>query len=119
MVLFSYGQDDLLGGQFWAKVRLNSLGGQFNLLDGQMHAQLTCYLPHAHLGLMNFRNYKLNARGYYFITIHSKKKNDELHHSSANHLFVNKIHFYINLHSYLGYERFFIRLLRSSIWSLQ
>ena len=60
VVPISYGQDNFLGGQFWAKVRLNSLGGPFNLLDGQMHGhrQLTCYLPHAPLGLMNLRKKK-------------------------------------------------------------
>ena len=39
------GQDNLLGGQFWAMGRLNLLGGQINLLGGQMPTQLTCYLP--------------------------------------------------------------------------
>ena len=39
------GQDNLLGGQFWAMGRLNVLGGQNNLPGGQMPTQLTCYLP--------------------------------------------------------------------------
>ena len=42
---FFCGQDNLQGGQFWAMGRLNLLGGQINLLDGQMPTQLTCYLP--------------------------------------------------------------------------
>ena len=42
---FFYGQDDLLGGQFWAMGRFYSLGGQNNLLGGQLPIQLTCYLP--------------------------------------------------------------------------
>ena len=36
---FFCGQDNLLGEQFWAMGKLNSLGGQINLLGG-----LTCYL---------------------------------------------------------------------------
>ena len=36
--VFFCGQDNLLGGQFWAV-------GRFNLLGGQMPTQLTCYLP--------------------------------------------------------------------------
>ena len=39
------GQDNLLGGQFWAMGRLNLLGAQTNLLGGQMPTQLTYYLP--------------------------------------------------------------------------
>ena len=35
------GQDNLLGGKFWAMGRLNLLGGQINLLGGH----LICYLP--------------------------------------------------------------------------
>ena len=42
---FSCGQENLLGGQFWAMGRLNLLGGQSNLLGGQMPTQFTCYLP--------------------------------------------------------------------------
>ena len=42
---FFCGQDNLLGGQFWAMGRFNLLGGQSNLLGGQMPTQLTCYLP--------------------------------------------------------------------------
>ena len=38
------GQDNLLGGQFWAMGRFNLLGGQSNLLGGQMPTQLICYL---------------------------------------------------------------------------
>ena len=41
---FLCGQDNLLGGQFWAVGRFNLLGGQNNLLGGQMPTQLTCYL---------------------------------------------------------------------------
>ena len=37
--------DNLLGGQFWAMGSFNLLGGQSNLLGGQMPTQLTCYLP--------------------------------------------------------------------------
>ena len=43
--IFFCGQDNLPGGQFWAMGRFNLLGGQSNLLDGQMPTQLTCYLP--------------------------------------------------------------------------
>ena len=43
--IVSFGQDNLLGGQFWAMGRLNLLDGQSNLLGGQMPTQLTCYLP--------------------------------------------------------------------------
>ena len=32
-------------GSFWAMGRFNLLGGQSNLLGGQMPTQLTCYLP--------------------------------------------------------------------------
>ena len=42
---FFCGQDSLLGWQFWAMGRFNLLGGQSNLLGGQMPTQLTCYLP--------------------------------------------------------------------------
>ena len=42
---FFCGQDNLLGGQFWAMGRLNLLGGQINLLGGQMPTHLTCHLP--------------------------------------------------------------------------
>ena len=42
------GQDNLLGGQFWAMGRFNLLGGQSNLLGGQMPTQLTYYLPPCH-----------------------------------------------------------------------
>ena len=42
---FFCGQDNLLGGQFWAMGRFNLLGGQNNLLGGQLPTQLTCYLP--------------------------------------------------------------------------
>ena len=45
MPIFFCGQDSLLGGQFWAMGRFNLLGGQSNLLGGQMPTQLTCYLP--------------------------------------------------------------------------
>ena len=38
------GQDNLLGGQFWAMGKLNLQGGQIYLLDGQIPVQLTCYL---------------------------------------------------------------------------
>ena len=42
---FSYGQDNLLEGQFWVMGRFNLLDGQNNLLGGQLPTQLTCYLP--------------------------------------------------------------------------
>ena len=38
------GQNNLLGGQFWASGRFNLLGGQSRLLGGQMPTQFTCYL---------------------------------------------------------------------------
>ena len=38
---FFCGQDNLLGGQFWAMGMLNLLGGQSNLLGEQMPTQLT------------------------------------------------------------------------------
>ena len=41
---FSCGQDNLLGGQFWAMGRYNLLGGQSNLLGRQMLTQLICCL---------------------------------------------------------------------------
>ena len=37
-VYFFCGQDNLLGGQFWAMDMFNLLGGQRNLQGGQMHA---------------------------------------------------------------------------------
>ena len=42
---FLSGQDNSMIGQFWAVGRFNLLGGQSNLLGGQMPTQLTCYLP--------------------------------------------------------------------------
>ena len=42
---FFCGQNNLPGGQFWVMGKFNSLGGQSNLLGGQMPTQLTCYLP--------------------------------------------------------------------------
>ena len=41
---FFCGHDNLLGGQFWAMGIFNLLGGQNNLLVGQLPTQLTCYL---------------------------------------------------------------------------
>ena len=38
-------QDYLLGGQFWAMGRFNSLGGQDYLQGGQIPTQVICYLP--------------------------------------------------------------------------
>ena len=59
VVLFFCGQDNLLGGQFWAMDRFNLLGGQINLLGGQMPTQLTCYLPPWYRTLhMNYPNCK-------------------------------------------------------------
>ena len=48
--LFFLWQDNLLGGQFWAIGRFNLLGGQGNLLGGQMPTQFTCYLPPWNIG---------------------------------------------------------------------
>ena len=47
--IFFCGQDNLLGGQFWAMDGFDLLGGQINLLGGQMPTQLTFffYLPEA------------------------------------------------------------------------
>ena len=45
---FFCGQNNLLGGQFWAMGRFNLLGGQSKLLGGQMPTQLTCHLPPWH-----------------------------------------------------------------------
>ena len=44
-IFFFCGQDNLLGVQFWAMGRFDLLGGQNNLLGGQIPTQLTCYLP--------------------------------------------------------------------------
>ena len=53
------GQDNLLGGQFWAMGRLNLLGGQINLLGGP--TQLTCYLPPwLTEGCQNFSNWRVS-----------------------------------------------------------
>ena len=41
---FFFGQDNLLGGQFWEMSKFDFLGGQSNLPGGQMPTQLTCYL---------------------------------------------------------------------------
>ena len=40
---FFCGQDNLLGGQFWAMDGFDLLGGQINLLGGQMPTQLTFF----------------------------------------------------------------------------
>ena len=45
VVFFFCGQDNLPDGHFWATGRFNLLGGQNNILGGQMPSQLTCYLP--------------------------------------------------------------------------
>ena len=49
--------------------RLNLLGGQCNLLDGQMPTQLTCYLPPCEIGsainLVPHTGYKHNEPIYF------------------------------------------------------
>ena len=42
---FFCGHDNSLGGQFWTIGSLNLLGGQNNLLGGQLPTQVTFYLP--------------------------------------------------------------------------
>ena len=42
---FSVGKIIYSGGQLWAMDRFDLMGGQSNLLGGQMPTQLTCYLP--------------------------------------------------------------------------
>ena len=50
-------QDNLQGGQFWAMGRFNLLGGQNDLIGGQLPTQLTCYLPPCHsLILSNYQD---------------------------------------------------------------
>ena len=43
--IFSVGKIIYWVGNFWAMGRFNLLGGQSNLIGGQIPTQLTCYLP--------------------------------------------------------------------------
>ena len=43
--IFLWARYGLMGGKKWAMGKFNLLGGQRNLLGGQMPTQLTCYLP--------------------------------------------------------------------------
>ena len=72
MVFFFCGQDNLLGGEFWAMGRFNLLGGQSNSQGGQMPTQLTCYLPpwSEHLGVLTKEDKRGIHPSYHFAIAH-------------------------------------------------